>query len=958
MSPANDENYDLAVQIARVILKKHQMPQKEDLKNAVASAAKLYPDVDTKRLIEELETLYNVFTPDGTILTDPTDHDEWAAERRAAMRGDFWKRYELYLEQEKQFPPQVLTRLDSLTDRTLSLLEDPQRPGEWDRRGMVVGQVQSGKTANYTGLICKAADAGYKLIIILAGIHNSLRSQTQLRLDEGFRGIDSKQDRVFTLDSPRIGVGKIQMPPGSKIAAHSLTTSDERGDFKKTTAKAVATYIGNDPVILVIKKNGSILKNLLQWIKSSHVAEQHNGEKIVRNIPLLLLDDEADNASINTKLLEESANRKFKTKQDVTRINALIRQLLQTFSKSAYVGYTATPFANIFIPHDVKTEDEGEDLFPRSFIINLPAPSNYIGPTRVFGLSAQNSETTDGLPIIRRVTDSEMHLPGQHLITLSPTALPDSLKEAIRAFILTCAARRARGQVKVHNSMLIHVTRFVGVQSIVKDLVEQEFNGLRRRIENGDGARTPTIRQELRELWERDFVPTTESVGRQLPEDQNLTSLTWEEIEPHLALAVGPVEVKQINGTAKDVLDYYDHKDGHSVIAIGGDKLSRGLTLEGLSVSYYLRASRMYDTLMQMGRWFGYRPGYADLCRLYTTPELEDWYKHITIASEELREDFDVMAAQGLTPEQYGLKVRTHPGGLTVTSAGKLRYGTAVRVSFSGQLVETSHLSKSAADIEHNFTVTDDFITHLGQFSRRNHSQSYIWEGVSADKIIVYLDALNENKNVPEHTSSQPANLAKYIKIKNKKNELDEWTVALINSSIADRKEVVGGWEVGLLSRTPGKGSNDKIYILIKSHIVSPSDEWIDLLPEEIEEATAKRNEVEPQQNSNAPKTFKEPNGRSVRAVRSKKRGLLLIYPLDPTASGKDESDSAKTVSIFPDDDPRRNGKPIVGFAISFPGGNSREDLEDAVEYVVNRVYIKEELEGAWQEEELNDNAD
>ena len=137
---------------------------------------------------------------------------------------------------------------------------------------------------------------------------------------------------------------------------------------------------------------------------------------------------------------------------------------------------------------------------------------------------------------------------------------------------------------------------------------------------------------------------------------------SWEEVSSQLPDVVSDIQVRMINGTAKDALDYSEYEGaGLKVIAIGGDKLARGLTLEGLCVSYFLRASRMYDTLMQMGRWFGYRPGYLDLCRLYTTPDLSEWFGHIADAAEELREEFDIMAATGATPREYGLKVQSHP---------------------------------------------------------------------------------------------------------------------------------------------------------------------------------------------------------------------------------------------------------------------------------------------------------
>ena len=553
--------------------------------------------------------------------------------------------------------------------------------------------------------------------------------------------------------------------------------------------------------------------------------------------------------------------------------------------------------------------------------------------------------------------DSEEQFPGEHKKELTPTALPASLKEAIRAFIITCAARQARGQTKQHNSMLVHVTRFVAVQHIVRDLVLQEKDSLRRRLEYGDGNAVPTLRDELRSLWERDFAPTSETVRGRLPDDSKTTHLTWEQVEPYLAEAAAKINVKEINGTAKDVLDYYGQPSGINIIAIGGDKLSRGLTLEGLSVSYYLRATRMYDTLMQMGRWFGYRPGYADLCRLYTAPELIDWYKHITLASEELREEFDTMAAQGLTPADYGLKVQTHPGGLTVTSAGKIRYGTVVKILFSGQLIQTSRLSKAKSVIDANFAATEQLIQQLGPVKKDTPTDNYVWKGVSAELVIDYLSALQISQAIPTTPASNPAKLAEFIRRKHLRKELTGWTVALIDSISGENSKDIGGiTKVKLPKRSPSIESTESTYIIRNRQIITEAHEWLDFSEEERKSAIAKRIEAQPKADD-ASQTFTVPNGESVRATRPRTRGLLLLYPLDPTARSIEKDTLGNTVPIFPDGDSRANGNPIMGFAISFPNSDSASSLEDAVEYVVNRRYIDEELIGYKQEEERNNDA-
>ena len=618
-------------------------------------------------------------------LDDMRDHQEWFASRRAEIQWRFWERYQQYLDDDLRMPPQAVQRLDDVTNQILSRLENPQRSGAWDRRGMVVGQVQSGKTSNYTALICKAADAGYKLIVVLAGIHNSLRSQTQLRLDEGFLGFDTQQRSLFDPNNIRLGVGRL---PGTKLYhVHSLTNSADRGDFNLKVAQQANVMIGGaEPVLLVVKKNTSVLRNLLKWSTILQSSTRSKSPRQVHDVPLLLIDDQADNASINTNpVLDEDGNPD--SEMDPTKINGLIRRLLNSFEQSTYIGYTATPFANIFIADSINSEEFGEDLFPRSFIINLQPPSNYLGPTKLFGLTTDlvtGQLTASDLPLVRRVGDYQEWMPDKHKKEHRPGPLPQSVKQAIKEFILTCAARHVRGQVHAHNSMLIHVTKFTAVQSCVAEQISEELSFLQQRLKYGDGFAPDQLLDELKVLWKSDFESTMQKF-----QESDLVTVTWDRVKEVLYAAASKIEVRKINGTAKDTLQYVEHPDGLSVICIGGDKLSRGLTLEGLSISYYLRASKMYDTLMQMGRWFGYRVGYTDLCRLHTTSELVNWYRDITAADEELRQMFEDMAALEKTPAEYGLGVRKHPDGLMITAPAKMRLGQKVKLSYSQSIVET-----------------------------------------------------------------------------------------------------------------------------------------------------------------------------------------------------------------------------------------------------------------------------
>ena len=469
-----------------------------------------------------------------------------------------------------------------------------------------------------------------------------------------------------------------------QLIAQPLTYSAKDGDFR---AKTSANFkLGGNPLLLVVKKNTSVLKRILKWVEGQGIAHPKTGKKYVNDIPLLLLDDEADNASVNTKPDDE---------EDPTAINKAIRKILNVFSQSSYIGYTATPFANIFILPDEEKADPskyGPDLFPKNFIYYINPPDNYVGAAQIFGL-AEDIDGVDGadhsLPLIRYVEDATAVFPPRHRKELEVNYLPDSLVEALHSFILTCAARRVRGQKGVHNSMLIHVTRFNQVQERVINLVRAELVNIQRTLEYHTGPQATELLLKLKNLCNENYKKTTESVAEKT-EDKSLTPVSWDKVSKELWEAALKIDVRGINGLAGDQLDYFDHPKGLNVIAVGGDKLSRGLTLEALSVSYYLRLARNYDTLLQMGRWFGYRSGYLDLCRLYTTKELDGWYQHISVATEELKREFRLMELSNLTPEQYGLKVRTHPDGLNITAANKIRNGTRLQVSFSGQLSQTT----------------------------------------------------------------------------------------------------------------------------------------------------------------------------------------------------------------------------------------------------------------------------
>lgn len=903
--------------IAKTILSDKAHPTTEQIREAVTSALKIYPaeqeHADT--LITELEVRLNVWIGKGNQLEDSTDHVVWLPAKRANLEWKYWNRYKDLLELEKGFDDTTLDRLEERVDAILGRLEDPARPGAWDRRGLVVGHVQSGKTSSYTGLICKAADAGYRLIIVLAGVHDSLRSQTQLRLDEGFLGFDSFQlqnDALKGKPINPIGVGRIDR---SVPTPDTITNRSPKGDFNKSVKSRFGVHPGEKPLLFVVKKQVSVLKNVLDYVNwvAQHL-EQGTGRPIVTGIPILIVDDEADFASVDTKGKPIGEDGLPDKEHDPTQINKLIRKILYSFEKCAYVGYTATPFANTFIHEDAGTTECGSDLFPRSFIINLPAPSNYVGPVQVFGLdedAESGQAAAEGLPIVRPMDDHLVWMPDGHKIDHIPGEPPESLRQSILAFVLSCAIRSVRGHEREHSSMLIHVTRFTSVQGHVAEQVSDLLKAIKRRLEHGEGNSPRKLSDQFRELWERDFAPSTLKIN-----DPLCPPCDWDEVRARLHEAASRIVVRKINGSVKDLLDYADQKEhGLSVIAVGGDKLSRGLTLEGLSVSYYLRASRMYDTLMQMGRWFGYRPGYVDVCRLYTTAELIEWYEYITMASEELRRLFDQMADVGGTPRDFGVRVRSH-SDLLITSQVKMKHGYEVNITYEGDVSETVAFHRDRATVERNFLVADEFIKKLGE-PKRNQPQNknaLVWDNATADQVM--RDFLGRIRVHERARKVRPELLREYIAKQVERGELTDWTVALI-STPAGPGHLIGGHQLGLIKRSPHPDPPEADVYRIR-RLLSPTDETIGLSKAQLDRALEETRRAwtpDPGRSQrNSPPDVAGPE--YIRRVRDRTRGLLLIYPLVPEGVVDSE-------------------KPAIGFALSFPGSSNAP----RVRYRVNNTY-------------------
>lgn len=916
-----DNFYDSVKKHVLMILRGQPIPQADEIQKHIDVVVRMMrdlnktEDIDEAALFRDISSLVNTWQPEPSILRDKK-HTRWLAERKGSISWGFWDRYRRYLEEVKNWPEETVKKLHITTDETLSDIGNPAQKGLWDRRGMIVGEVQSGKTANYTGLICKAVDAGYKLIIVLAGMTNDLRSQTQSRLDAEFLGFESEVGKIHDNGS-RIGVGEF-LDIQDQLIVHPLTYSSKGGDFRVN--KSVNLKLGGTPLLLVVKKNNAVLERILYWAINQGKVPSIMGKTVkeiipilkaakdspllptVDGVPLLLIDDEADNASVNTKDPDE----------DPTAINKTIRLILNAFQQRSYVGYTATPFANIFILPDEEDQSiYGCDLFPKNFIYYINPPDNYFGPKAFFGLSENDEDPPlEGMNLKRDANDATRIFPSSHKKDLKVIDLPETLIRSVYSFIISCAARRVRGQKDVHNSMLIHVTRYNDVQRQVHELVQDVLSDITRMIEYNTGKQAEELFNTLETIWNEDYAPTTVEIQSKYPQDKRLVSISWNDVHAELKNAVIKIQVRSINGDAGGVLDYDNNKKGLNVIAIGGDKLSRGLTLEGLSVSYYVRPSKNYDTLLQMGRWFGYRPGYIDLCRLYTTDVIIGWYEHIAVANHELQNEFNFMSLSHRTPEDYGLKVRTHPSGLNITATNKIKSGRKMRVSFSGYLEQTTVFYKEEEVYRKNLNSLIDWIELLPA-SKHVSKKGVRWEGIKPKEIISFLKSY-ENHPFCRRTDGEL--LGKYIEKMNQENELTDWTVILVSNSQASKEYDISNYKIGLLSRSDAS-PNEKEYMLKKSNILSPGDELLDLSSTEIDVALANNITAWERGEIRSKKRPERPSGPFIREIRSPKNGLLLIYPL---------SSPIPTTET-----------PVIGFAVSFPKSPNAKEIE----YQVNTRY-------------------
>lgn len=837
-----------------------------------AKAAMLAPilgfDGDLEHVVAVAETVIPSRMSAGVSLVDPdaTHDQEWILKRE--IQSTYAEAYGDFLRSEGWKPTVVNTLLNDDGAKILGLLQDPTDEGAWNRRGLVIGHVQSGKTANYLGVVAKAADAGYKFIIVIAGIHNNLRKQTQRRVDEGFVGRSSDPaNRV------PIGVGL------DKDYPNPVTLTNIHADFNKQTADKSGAELNDfkKPVIIVIKKNVKTLEVLHTWLRDLNA----KGADRIRDVPMLVIDDEADNASINTN----------KPEINPTLTNAWIRKILRLFTKSCYVGYTATPFANIFIDPDAFDADVYEELFPKDFIYSLDAPTTYFGPDKVFLDEASSAR------IVRPITDCEDYLPLAHKNGSPVAELPPSLYRALDQFIVARAIRNLRKQERKHCSMLINISRFVSVQKEVKGYITLRLEKIKDAVKANYMMAEEISAQNQYMAWLRTAFD----------DEFSDCGFEWNEVKEALWSVFDHLRTYVVNSkTSDDPLDYekYEREGvGLTAVAIGGLSLSRGLTIEGLTVSYMYRNTRMYDTLMQMGRWFGYRPNFEDVCRVYLSNDSINWYKHIALAADELRHQIRRMRNVGLSPRDFGLYVQSHPDSLLVTAANKMRSGEKVTLkqNYTGKLIESFLLPMdSKVNDANGDLIARYWADRFGGAELHKTEKGWFLPDVESDKIGEFLAAFKSHKD----SVRQKALAIDYLSAISDK--FPKGDVLLISVGPGDADNHI----LGPQERTAADATTDK-WQISGYRVASRGDEKLGL-------SSDQQKAAEQLAADDAKSKSKKPSDFHYRVIRNKP--LLMVHVLEPI-----NNDEFKGLSV-------------PAWGLSYPDGQ----YGTAIEVVANRVWIEQ----------------
>lgn len=752
----------------------------------------------------------------------------------------------------------MIAALNASTSKVMDLIDPPGRTNI-DTRGLVVGRVQSGKTGHFTGIIAKAADCGYRLFIVLSGITNSLRFQTQKRLDRDLRCADQ---------------------PG---AWYWLTKAHIFGDFEYQNEANVDVALrgGRHRAIAVVKKQSDVLRRLVDWLRCGN-------DMLKRACPVLVIDDEADQASLNTGRSMEL--------DELTRINDRIVELLAVFPRCGYIGYTATPFANVLTHPGFP-----ENLYPRSFIFPLPPPPNYFGAERIHGRQKlhpdDDEEVTDGLPLIRVVPDNELPKlkPSTRKMVGFCFDVTPHLEIAMRYFFMATAARLFReskgSKAMDFSTMLLHTSQRVAVHAQSAPKVRELLDRLRKEIKDGQLEFWETIWKSEMEMIDRD------KLGAKLGE------VEFKDLLAHLSPALDRCKIIVCNSMKDEETNVTFEEKGQIAIVIGGNTLSRGLTLEGLVVSFFVRSANAYDTILQMGRWFGYRPFYEDLPRIWMTNEMRGHFHDLATIEEEFLDQLDDYRAQNLSPMQAAMRIRRLPK-IRITAANKMRFAVTADIGYGGARPQTIHFNPSRPWLQRNLEAAKSLINNLGKPDLVKRGR-HVWKCRPASTVLAFLDKYQFHARSRELDRDL---LQKYIVKQNAIGGLTRWNV-VVNGLDAPRinlgtLKLSDHVTTNLIKRSQMK-HDDVTTINIKA-LMDPFDILVD--HEEFDAAK-----------------YVGMKARDLFAMRKDDpAGVLIIYPI--SKDSKPDKDPSKTrkgldVEIH-----------IMGVAFIFPEGRGHGSSDDYVQ--------------------------
>lgn len=890
-------------------------------------------DADKQELISYLENyIFVKHDHEGYAIIDDEPFDKTWYTKNPPKNQYFWDLFSEYHAEKGDLDRASLNLLgDKTLPNLMNCLGNPKEELTIQRKryGLVLGDVQSGKTSTYSGLICKAADAGVKVVILLAGITETLRQQTQERIEEDIVGLTIRTDNFHNNKPTNVGVGNL---PGWENKVTTFTLYED--DFNMARAKSM-TSIGTHKsiVLFVVKKNVPVLTHLHEWLTGPN---QHLNADGRLPYSLLLIDDEADNASINTK----------DSTIDPTATNKKIREICEVFMNSNYVGFTATPYANIFINPETDDDMVTADLFPKDFIYVLPTPQPYIGAQRIFGTPTEEHPEYGNcsymlnncyIKDVKEPTTAEIRSMSDKQQVEGPLyykhkkhwkgQLPKSLIESIRCYYLANAIRDLdEKQFDAPRTMLVNISRFVNVHTYLKKeiaaIVDADYKEIRVNFSKiQDRNIGNDLYDELHRLFDIHYANcgyTWEQVG------QREVLLKWESDKDRKA-----IRVIVVNGTKESREEAPDYKKYPSwrVIAVGGLALSRGLTLKGLMTSYFYRNTCTYDVLMQMGRWFGYRPHYDKVCRIWTTNTSANWYREIAEATDELKSELAHMNSLELTPKQFGLRIRRDDTALEITARNKMRKAgkCEVRSSYWGDVFETPYFSTHIHDNTINVEETKKWLAHITEIgyhpTKAKGFASFIMRDIPVDEI---ADILSVIRTSDKNLKFNKTNITRFI-ISNK-DELSKWDVVVVGGRGSELHGIFPDPNIIINASTrifSVRGDGEGFSFTQQGVVSGNNDGKIGLENPQaiVDDFKAKESIIDPlsAQKINRCTWFKYAN----------RKPALFIYPVRP--SNRDSAEG--TLGDYIEE---LAGNPVMGYSIGIPGYGHESDARS---YYTNVVY-------------------